>query len=584
VIPRVGAASPPAQRTTPESLPEWAPLPARPDTVLDRIAEVVRTVIDVPIALVSLVDRDRQVFPGAAGLSGKWERDRATPLSHSFCQHVVRAREPLVVTDAREDPALRDNLAIADLHVVAYAGYPLWDLDGEAIGSLCAIDTEPRHWTMTELTLLDDLATACSTDLQLRAAVQRASASYQRTQALLDLSEALSVTRTVGDVAVTVAAVAHEVMGAAFGGITEVVGSGDTLRYVDEGQLSPDHTVVGDLSMASDTPSSVVIRTGKPLVITSVEALRRISPAAAALGEGAGGHTFTYWPLISRGRTLGTLTLMWTESRTLSTDERDLLAGLARYAAQAVDRAQLLAEQYDVARTLQAALLPELPTIDWLQLAGRYVPAYRGNEVGGDWYDVYPCAEDQVFVTVGDVSGHDTEAAAAMGQLRAAARAIMVDSPDDAAALLTRLERVMGSLGFERIATAVAARISREPSGATMRWSNAGHPPILVLAPGEPARLVDNGDADPLLGVGGAPASRSEHLWWLPPGATVVLFTDGLVERRGEDMSTGLDWLVGFAEEHRNDPIDELVQALVGAAPHADRFDDTVVLGMRVVG
>jgi GAF domain-containing protein len=139
------------------------------DDAFDRLASIAARVLNAPVGLVSLVDHDRQVFAGCVGLPEPWASDRATPLSHSFCQHAVASREPLVIADAREDPRVRDNLAIRDLNVIAYAGIPLIDTDGHALGSLCAIDDKPRTWTPDQVQLLEDLATTVVSELESRA-------------------------------------------------------------------------------------------------------------------------------------------------------------------------------------------------------------------------------------------------------------------------------------------------------------------------------------------------------------------------------------------------------------------------------
>ena len=140
------------------------------DQALDRLTGVVARVLRAPVALVSLVDADRQVFAGCIGLPEPWATERETPLSHSFCQHAVTSREPLIVTDARKDARVKDNLAIRDLDVIAYAGIPLIDRNGQALGSLCVIDHEPRRWTDAEIELLSDLATTVVDELEARAA------------------------------------------------------------------------------------------------------------------------------------------------------------------------------------------------------------------------------------------------------------------------------------------------------------------------------------------------------------------------------------------------------------------------------
>jgi GAF domain-containing protein len=133
----------------------------------DRLARLAAHVLNAPVALVSLVDSDRQFFKSCLGLPEPWASRRQSPLSHSFCQHAVANREPLLVDDAREHVILRDNLAIRDMGVVAYAGIPLIDADGHALGTLCVIDSRPRHWTTHQVQLLSDLAASVVTEISL---------------------------------------------------------------------------------------------------------------------------------------------------------------------------------------------------------------------------------------------------------------------------------------------------------------------------------------------------------------------------------------------------------------------------------
>jgi GAF domain-containing protein len=150
-----------------------SPLVDRPaEESFDRLARLAARLVNAPVALVSGVDRDRQLFKSCLGLPEPWATRRETPLSHSFCQHVVAAREPVVVTDARQDARLLDNLAIRDLGVIAYLGVPLITRGGQAIGTLCVIDHEPRIWKSEELSLVQDVAAAVVTELTLRGDVQ----------------------------------------------------------------------------------------------------------------------------------------------------------------------------------------------------------------------------------------------------------------------------------------------------------------------------------------------------------------------------------------------------------------------------
>jgi GAF domain-containing protein len=124
----------------------------------DRHARIASEALGAPVALVSLVDEDRQFFKSCIGMPEPWLSRREAPLSHSFCQHAVAAREPLIVDDARRHPILKDNLAIRDMNIVAYAGVPLIDSDGHALGTLCTIDDRPRQWSPHQVELLKDIA------------------------------------------------------------------------------------------------------------------------------------------------------------------------------------------------------------------------------------------------------------------------------------------------------------------------------------------------------------------------------------------------------------------------------------------
>ncbi|MBU2665999.1 PAS domain S-box protein [Actinoplanes bogorensis] len=153
---------------------------------LDRLTKLAARMLDAPTALVSLVDTDRQRFPSAYGLSGELEETRQTPLSHSYCKHVVEDSAPLVVADARLDERLRDNPAIADYNAIAYAGIPLHSPDGHVLGSFCVMDTQPRTWTPDNLDVLRDLAEAAESEVALRLVQAEQTISSARMNAVIN--------------------------------------------------------------------------------------------------------------------------------------------------------------------------------------------------------------------------------------------------------------------------------------------------------------------------------------------------------------------------------------------------------------
>jgi diguanylate cyclase (GGDEF)-like protein len=146
-------------------------LDTEPEESFDRFTKLAAELLEVPVALVSLVDRDRQFFKSQQGLEAPWSEARQTPLSHSFCQYAVNSKRPLVIEDARKSRLVGDNLAIRDLDVIAYAGMPLVLGDGNAVGTFCAIDRKPHRWSKFDLRVLFDLAQAVTTQLDLRRAL-----------------------------------------------------------------------------------------------------------------------------------------------------------------------------------------------------------------------------------------------------------------------------------------------------------------------------------------------------------------------------------------------------------------------------
>ncbi|MBV9468081.1 MAG: GAF domain-containing sensor histidine kinase [Abitibacteriaceae bacterium] len=159
-------------------------LDSAPEAAFDRFTQLAHKIIGTPVALISLVDQNRQFFKSYVGLSGPYADARETPLTHSFCQHVVTSGEPLIIADAREYPLVQNNLAVKDLGVIAYAGIPLTTSSGLTLGSFCAIDTQPHAWTPYEIDILKDLAALIMTEIELRLTTKQLQASYDRLKEL----------------------------------------------------------------------------------------------------------------------------------------------------------------------------------------------------------------------------------------------------------------------------------------------------------------------------------------------------------------------------------------------------------------
>jgi GAF domain-containing protein len=167
-------------------LRDLALIDAEAETVYDRITNLASKVIGVPVSLVSMVGADYQFFKSYVGLPEPWASNRRTPLSHSFCQHVVATNEPLIVSDARESALLRDNQAIPDLDVIGYLGMPLTLSDGKRLGSFCVIDSQPHTWSQLEIDIVQELAQIVTQEIDLRASIRAGDAQ----QADLDAAHA----------------------------------------------------------------------------------------------------------------------------------------------------------------------------------------------------------------------------------------------------------------------------------------------------------------------------------------------------------------------------------------------------------
>ncbi|MFD5716155.1 PP2C family protein-serine/threonine phosphatase [Streptomyces sp. NPDC127036] len=239
-------------------------------------------------------------------------------------------------------------------------------------------------------------------------------------------------------------------------------------------------------------------------------------------------------PLPTRHAPLGVLTLTPPEDP-WGPDDAVMLVELARRAGTAIDHAQRFEHHRDIAETLQRALLTDLPTTPGLGLAARYLPATHGLNIGGDWYDAFKQPDGGLVAVMGDVTGHGLRAAVMMSQLRTALRAYAVDGGTPGQ-LLTRLHVFLHHLQPDLYATAVIARF--HPDESTVTWAAAGHPPPVLRTPGGGVRVLD---AKPgaMLGIPLHQEIR-DHTAELPPGSTLGLYTDGLVERRAEGIDPGI--------------------------------------------
>lgn len=292
-------------------------------------------------------------------------------------------------------------------------------------------------------------------------------------------------------------------------------------------------------------------------------------------------------PLRRENRTIGALSLFGDAGRPpLSPAEIDALRQVTDAAALALDNARRFRRQRDVAETLQRVLLTAPVEPDHVQVVVRYRPAGEAARVGGDWYDAFMQPDGGTVLVIGDVAGHDIEAAAVMSQLRSMLRAIAVVTEEGPAAILSRLDAAMRTLRISTMATVVVARLEQTPEeldrGVTrVRWSNAGHLPPVVVHPDGTVEPLRSPGPGALLGVR-PDSERVDHVVTLERGSTVVLYTDGLVESRTRPLREGLAALQEMLGRRGLDDLDELADALVTDLPAGPGEDDVAVLAARL--
>ena len=336
------------------------------------------------------------------------------------------------------------------------------------------------------------------------------------------------------------------------------------LRALRTGQ--PQHLPVGAAGAAHDMLAPGLAR----------DSIDVLSPEAIAV-----------LPLPGRTGPVGLLTVCNGAGRgSFSPEDLVTIRHVAGRAGLVLDNARLYRQQRSLAEGFQRSLLTAPPEPDHLQIVVRYVPAAQAAEVGGDWYDAFLQPGGATVLVIGDVVGHDTQAAAAMGQIRTIVRTLGAHDHDGPATVLTQADQVMQTLQSAILATALVARLEqtadeRDQRLTRLRWSNAGHPPPMILTPDGRVELLAAERADLLLGVDPA-ATRREFEVTVERDAVVLLYTDGLVERRDEDLDHGLARLQALVAELAGRDLDELVDEVLARMLPAVPDDDVALIAVRL--
>ena len=414
---------------------------------------------------------------------------------------------------------------------------------------------------------------------------EQLSAAALRTARLQQATSMLAEALTVEQVVEVITEVGRTAIGALRSAVALLEPDNIRLRVVNDDLSNAPDTAEGVLTLESPSVLTKAIATRRPVLVEDPEDLQRqfegeldIDPQR--IQQTSDERSWVGLPLLAAGAPLGALRFSFGRPRKITEEERVFLEALAGQCSLAVERAAMYEREHTTAETLQRSLLPDkLPSVPGLVMAARYLPVARNMEIGGDWYDAFWLADRRLAVAVGDVMGKGLIAAAGMGRVRNALRALALTDPRPAA-VLGGLDRLFAATELEEQVTTVAYLVIDPETGEGV-LGNAGHLPALVLEPGQPARFDEVEAGTPL----GWPSPRKQHAFSLRPGSSAVFYSDGLVENRSRGLDSGLEELAAVsdrAEETVRDQPERLLQYLVDRmlAGH-EQDDDVTVLVMH---
>lgn len=402
-----------------------------------------------------------------------------------------------------------------------------------------------------------------------------------RLKSLAELGRALAAATTPDDIGQATAAHVRHAAGADALVLGLLSDDGATLNWLHMAGYSPaiEAQIGSGLSMKHPSAAADAVRTAAPVLISSVTEYRERYPAGGQWMIEADAASIGSWPLMVGSRAVGVLGLMWTRPQPFDAAQRAYASAVATLVTQAGLRARAYADEHIRAETLQAAVLPAQPTkIDGLEVAVWYEPAAVMHGLGGDWWDALPLPKNRTYLAVGDVVGHGLPAVEDMAQLRAAARALAIQGLPPAQ-LLAELNIFTAHTSHGQFAT-VSVAIFDHTTGV-LRYGSAGHPPALLrrAAAGEVSRL--NGGRGPVLGPL-RKATYAEEQVSISPGDVLLMYTDGLIERRGDDLDTTITQVQHhLADWQPNVALHQACRDLGTCFAAPQRKDDTCILAVR---
>jgi GAF domain-containing protein/anti-sigma regulatory factor (Ser/Thr protein kinase) len=541
--------------------------------LLDRTTDILQT----DTAAILLLDEESGLLHARAakGIEEEVEQGVKLPVGRGFAGRIAADRRPVFVPDIDKAEIL--NPILRQKGICSLLGVPLI-VGGRLLGVLHVGTLRPREFTDEHRELLQfvadraalaiDHAQLYEDERRARAAAERAVTRMRAIQRVTEATlSALSLDELLDELLVRIRDMLHTDTAA----ILLLEGDGSVMRARAAKGIEEEVQQGVRIPVGRGFAGRVAAER-RPVCVPDIDEADIFNPILREKGI----RSLLGVPLFVGGDVLGVLHVGTLTPRTFTADDTELLQLAAERAALAIDHAQAY-EQRRVAEAVQRALLPqELADIAGVEAAARYLPAADAERVGGDWYDLFPLPDGRIGMAIGDVVGRGLDAAALMAQLRTTLRAYALQG-QDTAAVLGGVDGVLRFLG-ETMTT--AAYLVVDPAAGTLALASAGHPPPLVIAPDGSASFLEiaGGIA---LGVSATASYREEHFELLP-GSTILLYTDGVVEVRGEPLDEGLERLRAIAG--RGHPsVDALCDAVVNELVAGTRSaDDVALVAVRI--
>jgi len=559
---------------------------AGPLTMADMLAACTQAVVDeldAAFARIWVLDDGLLRLRASSGCYTHLDGDhRAIPVGAFKIGRIAERREPHLTNDVPGDPHVTNPEWARAEGMTAFAGYPLI-VGGDLVGVLALFARHPLE--ASTLDVLGSVAHSVALGIQRLQAESELQAEREVIDALHEIGTELAGQHRLDDVAQAATDAATSLTGAQLGAFSYNAVTEDGEHYMLHALAGVDRGRFEDSGLASSMARLAPELGG--LGVIRYHDITEDPPLGAGdrcwmLPEDLPIRSCLAAPVISStGEGLGGLFLGHPEPGRFTERHERLVAGLAEQAAVAVGGAQLYEREHRLALRFQEGFLPQrIPPVPGGTIAVQYRPASELTDIGGDWYDVTSLAGDRTAVSVGDVSGHDVQAAVIMGQLRMTLKAYSLDgaAPD---AALTRLDAFMLATDVPLTATAIQAVF--DPTAGTLRVARAGHlPPLIVSADGDATFVPLRELRGPILGVAVDLGPRTTVEVALRPRDRVVFFTDGLIERRREPLDVGMERLRAFAGGLIDLGASAMAVQLMRELTRNEREDDAALLVLAV--